>query len=293
MKTQEFASIVEQAVHDWSVHRAARLAAALSYYTLLSLAPLLVLAVALAGLVFGEQAARGEISEQVSALLGPEVARALQSLLRNAHEPHKGVLGTLVSTIVLFFGASGVFGELQSSLDHIWQVQPKPGRGVWGVVRDRLTSFTMVLSVGFLLLVSLVLSSAISTVGGLLERALPGGELLWAALDFFFSLLVVSTLFALIFKTVPDVKVTWRETWPGAFLTALLFTVGKSLLALYLGHSSVASPYGAAGSVIVLVVWVYYSAQILFFGAEFSRVYTQRRRPQIPPRSNAMRIAPQ
>lgn len=281
-------SLLKETISDWSDDSAARLAAALAYYTLLSIAPLVVLAVAIAGLAFGEEAARGQISEQIGAVVGEQAAEAVETIARNARAPETGVLSSVLGVIVLLFGASGVFGELQSSLDTIWEVQPKPGRGILGVIKDRFFSFTMVVGVAFLLLVSLVLSTVLAALGRYLSGALPGGAALWTALNFVLSLGLITLLFALIFKVVPDAEIRWRDVWVGALVTALLFTVGKLLIGLYLGRSSLVSSYGAAGSIVALVVWVYYSSQIVFLGAEFTQVYARRFGSRIKPSADAV-----
>jgi membrane protein len=288
MRLKTVWQLIKTTFEGWSEDDATRLAAALAYYTVLSLAPLLVLAVAVAGLVFGDEAARGQIAKELSALVGPEAGAGIQTVLSHARKPGEGTWGSILGGAVLLFGASGVFGELQSALNTVWKVQPKPGRGVWGIVRDRFFSFTMVMGVAFLLLVSLIFSAALSAMGAFFSDLLPGGELLWQILNAGISIAVISLLFALLFKVVPDIEVAWRDVWPGAVCTALLFTVGKFVLGLYLGRASVASPYGAAGSLIVLVVWVYYAAQILFLGAEFTRVYAQWRGARIVPDEDAV-----
>ncbi len=284
-----FLSDLKGAAVAWYGDNATRLASSLASSTLLSLAPLLVLAVSLAGMVFGEDAARGQIAQEVSKFIGPEAGRGVQDVVSHARTPESGFYGTVVGVTVLLFGASGVFGELQSALNTIWKVEPKPGRGIWGVIRDRFTSFTMVLSVAFLLLVSLVLSTVLSVLGSRFQQVMPGGDSLWQILNFTFSFAVISFLFGLIFKTVPDVEIGFRDVWGGAVLTAFLFSVGKFALGLYLGHSSIASPYGAAGSIIVLVIWVYYSAQILFFGAEFTKVHLERVGVRVAPSEDAVK----
>jgi membrane protein len=215
---------------------------------------------------------------------GPSsAAKGVETVVANAKSPASGTLATILGALALCVGATGVFGELQYSLNRIWEVKAKPGRGIWGEVKDRFFSFTMVLGVAFLLLVSLVLSAALSAVGRRFASALPGGELVWQIVNFVFSFVMVTGLFALIYKVVPDAKIRWADVWPGALVTALLFTLGKSLLGIYLGKASVGSAYGAAGSLVVLVVWVYYSAQILFLGAEFTQVYARRRGSEIKP----------
>jgi membrane protein len=282
--------LLKETAADWKEDKADRLAAALAFYTVLSLAPLVVIAVGVAGLVVGEEAARGQLSGQIAALVGPQAAPAVEGILANAHRPSTGVVSTAVGVAVLLTGASGVFGELQDSLNTIWEVTPKPGRGVWGVLRDRFFSFTMVLGVGFLLLVSLVVSAGLAAVGDVLSSSLPGGEALWRAVNFVVSFGVITALFALIYKLVPDVKVRWGDVWVGAAVTALLFTLGKIGIGLYLGKSTVASAYGAAASVVVITIWVYYSAQILFMGAEFTQVYARRFGSRIEPSANAIPV---
>jgi membrane protein len=287
-KVRDAWAVIKETASDWSEDDAARLAASLAYYTLLSIAPLIVLAVAIAGLVFGEDAARGQIASQIGALVGTQAAQAIEAIARNANAPETGVVSSLIGIVVLLFGASGVFGELQSSLNAIWEVEPKPGRGVLGIVKDRFFSFTMVVGVAFLLLVSLVLSAAVAALGSYLSGALPGGEALWTVLNLALSIAIVTLLFALVFKVVPDVEIRWRDVWVGAFVTALLFSLGKFLIGLYLGKSSFTSSYGAAGSVVALVVWVYYTSQIVFLGAEFTQVYARRFGSRIMPSEKAV-----
>lgn len=282
--------LLKQTTDDWSDDNASRLAAALAYYTILSIAPMMVLAVAVAGLVFGEDAARGQIGAQIGAVVGPQAGDAIQTIIANAKAPEAGLWSTAVGMAVLFFGASGVFGELQASLNTVWDVAPKPGRGVWGFASQRFFSFTMVLGVAFLLLVSLALSAALSAIGNVVTGTLPGGAVMWQAVNFVVSLGMITVLFAMIYKVIPDAKIAWRDVWVGAFVTSLLFSLGKYALGLYVGRASLASPYGAAGSVIVLVVWVYYAAQILLLGAEFTQAYARRFGHDIEPSAHAMRV---
>lgn len=283
-------TILKETGADWSNDNATRLAAALAYYTVLSIAPLLVLAVSIAGLVFGEEAAKGQIASELAGVVGPQAGEGIQTVLTHAKSPEKGALGSILGGVVLLFGASGVFGELQSSLNTIWEVAPKPGRGIWGFLRQRFFSFSMVLGVAFLLLVSLVLSAALAGLGRVLEGSLPGGAQLWQVVNFIISLSLITALFALLFKVVPDANVQWKDVWVGAAVTAVLFVIGKFALGVYLGRASVASPYGAAGSIIVLVIWVYYAAQILFLGAEFTQVFARRRGARIEPSSHAVPV---
>jgi membrane protein len=281
-------SVVRETASDWSDDNASSLAAALAYYTLLSIAPLVVLAVAIAGLAFGEEAARGQIADQIGAVVGSQAGESVEAIAKNARAPETGVVSTIIGLIVLLFGASGVFGELQTSLNAIWEVKPKPGRGLLGVIKDRFFSFAMVLGVAFLLMVSLVVSAGLAAAGVFFESALPGGEALWAVINFALSLGIITVLFALIFKVVPDAQIRWRDVWVGALVTAALFSIGKLLLGLYLGKSSFTSSYGAAGSVVALIVWVYYSSQIVFMGAEFTQVYARRFGSRIEPSKDAV-----
>lgn len=281
---------VKETASDWLDDEASRLAASLAYYSLLSLAPLLVIVVAIAGLFLGPDAARGRVAGQLASVVGAEPALGIQSILASARSPTSGVVSMAIGIATLFIGASGVFGELQSSLNTIWGVKPKPGRGIWGELSSRFLSFTMVLGVAFLLLVSLVVSAVLSAIGTRFSAALPGGEALWQVVNFLFSLACVTGLFALIFKYIPDVEIMWRDVWLGAAFTAGLFTVGKLLLGLYLGKAAVGSSYGAAGSLIALVVWVYYAAQILFMGAEFTSVQARRHGREIRPNEDAISV---
>jgi membrane protein len=260
------------AVEEWLGQRAASKGAALAYYTLFSMAPILVLVLAIAGAIFGPDAARGEIFEQLTGLLGPSAAEAIETLLAGARNPKAGRIATAIATLLLFVGATTVFAELKESLDEIWHVPAKTGAGIAAALRTRLLSFGLVLVLAFLLLVSLVVSAGLAVLerywGGLWNEAL-----LMAWLSDAFSFCVIASLFAVIYKMLPQIRLSWRDVWIGAVGTAALFTIGKYLIGAYLGNSSVASSYGAAGSVIALLLWVYYSAQIFFLGAEFTRQY--------------------
>lgn len=273
---------------EWTKDRATRLAAALAFYSLLSLAPLVVLAVHVAGMVFGEAAAKGQISAELGSVMGPSAAEAVESIVAHADRPEStGIGGTVVGTVILLFGASGVLGELQSAMNTIWGVAPRPGRGILGVIRDRFFSVTLVLGAAFLLLVSLIISAGLVALGEYLANLLSVYWLMRLA-NFVITLGVTTTLFALMFKFIPDAKVGWKPAWMGAVVTALLFSLGKLLLGLYFAHSSVASSYGAAGSLVATIVWVYYSAQIWFLGAEFTEVYARRSGQAITPAPDAV-----
>ncbi len=266
--------LVKGAASEWVADNAMRLSAALAYYTMLSVAPLLVVVTAIGGLAFGPEAAQGQLVHEMKDMVGTEGAQALQTMLAHAYKPATGIIASAVGIVVLLLGATGVFVELQDSFNTIWGVTCQAPSGVWGFIRTRLLSFLMILVVGFLLLVSLVISAALTAVGTYFDGMSPA--FLWEAVNFLVSLGVIAVLFALMFKFLPDVHIGWKDVWVGAILTAVLFTVGKYLIGLYLGSSSVGSTYGAAGSLAVFLVWVYYSALILFFGAEFTQVYANR-----------------
>lgn len=283
--------LLKQTATEWVADKAPMLGAALAYYTLFSMAPLLLISIAIAGLVLGEEAARGQIFEQLNGLLGAEAANAMQDMMASAgSKPASGVTATVIGLVTLLFGASGVFGQLQASLNLIWNVEAKPGRGIKGVVINRILSFGFTLTVGFLLLVSLLLTASLAFVTKWMGSLAPGIGFIGPIFDIALSLSVITLLFALIFKFLPDAKINWHDVWIGAFITALLFTLGKFGLGFYLGRSSVTSSYGAAGSLIVLLLWVYYSAQILFFGAEFTQVYANRFGSRVQPSDNAVFI---
>lgn len=273
---------------EWSKDKVPQLGAALAYYTIFSIAPLVLIAIALAGIVFGEEAARGEIMQQISATVGPSVAEAIQAILAQAQDKATSGMATLIGVAVLLFGASGVFIQLQDALNTIWKVEAKPEGGIWSLVRDRLLSFTVVLGTGFLLLVSLVASAALAALSKYFTPAdLPGGAFAWQTLNNLLSFALVTVLFAFIYRVLPDVHVGWRHVWTGALIAALLFTVGKYVIGLYLGRSGTASAFGAAGSLVVILVWVYYSAQILLLGAEVTRSHALYQGAQIEPKANA------
>ena len=279
-------SLASDTYAEWSKDKVPRLGAALAYYTAFSLAPLLLIAISIAGLVLGKEAAQGRVQDELALLLGSRGASAVQEMIANAWKPATSRWSLGIGVVLLLFGASGVFGQLQDALNTIWEVQPDPHRGIRGTIRDRFFSFVMVLGTGFLLLVSLLLSAA---VGALTDRLGAAGP----AISVVVSLFLATGLFAAIFKVLPDAQVRWRDAWVGAAATALLFAVGKELLGLYLGRSSVASSYGAAGSVLVLLLWVYYAAQILFLGAEFTQVWANRFGGRVRPARGAVPLRPE
>ena len=259
----------------WVDHNTPRLGAALAYYTVLSMAPLLVVAIGIAGLVFGDQAARGEIVSQISDLVGNDIGRIVQDLLKSAHQQDHGIAASVFGGVTLLIGASAVFGELRDSLNLIWNHETKT-IGFTGFIRYRLFTFAVVMAVGFLLLVSLVVNTMLAFLSTLVGSFIAVPPTVALVLEPLISIVVTTLLFALTYKYIPDVPVKWRDVQIGALFTAILFSVGKSLIGLYLGKASVGSAYGAAGSLVVLLVWVYYSSQIFFFGAEFTKVYSER-----------------
>jgi membrane protein len=246
--------------------------------------------VGIAGLVFGEEAARGEIIRQITGLVGERSAAMIQDMLQQARHPQTGTVGSIIGVATLLLGASGVFGQLQDALNTVWGVKPKPGRGLMGILRDRFMSFVTLLGTGFLLLVSLVLDAALAAIGKAFSGWLPAPEPVLQAVNQVVSFSVITLLFAMMFKILPDVKIRWQDVWIGAVVTAVLFTVGKFVIGLYLGKTDVGSVFGAAGSLVILLVWIYYSAQILLFGAEFTAVYADRYRSHIPAAENAVPV---
>lgn len=270
-------SLAKEAFASWQDDYAPSMGAALAYYTVFSIAPLLLIVISVAGLVFGEEAARGEIFGQLAGLMGADGARALESLLESFRRPETGVTATLVSLAVLLVGATTVFAELQDALDRIWRAPARDqAGGLWGLLRARLLSFGMILGIGFLLIVSLIVSAALAAFGQWWGAALGGWETLAQALNAVVSFAFITAVFAMIYKLMPRVKIAWRDVWTGAAVTALLFTLGKTLIGLYIGRSGIASGFGAAASLIVVLLWVYYSAQIFLMGAEFTWVYAHR-----------------
>ena len=276
MSLSAFWQLLKETYTQWSAAKPFQLAAALSYYTLFSLAPLLLISIAVAGLVFGREATEQQILTTFQGLVGPQGAEAIQGLLHGASTPESGILATMIGIVTLLIGAGGVVGQLQEALNTIWEVKANPEWGLWGLLRTRFVSFAMVLGVGFLLLVSLLISAVLAAMIQVMSGMLPGSEMLWHGLEFLVSLGLITLLFALIYKVLPDVEIAWRNVWIGAGMTALLFTVGKFLLGLYLGQKGITSPYGAAGSLVLVLLWVYYSGLIFFFGAAFTKVHASR-----------------
>ena len=276
---RSFRSLISATVSSWSAINAPRLGAALAFYTTLSMAPLLVVTVGIAGVVFGKSAAQGQLEYQIQSLVGPEGGAAIQSLLLDGHRNPSGTTGILVAIVgivMLLIGASGVFGELRDSLNLVWGAKLSGTGGLWGLIRSRFFSFALVVGLGFLLIVSLVLSAAIAAAGKFFGQFLPAPEGLLHLGSTVASFLALTLVFALLYKVVPDVHIEWQDVWIGAAVTSLLFSIGKFAIGLYIGKAGIGSAYGAAGSLVVFLVWVYYSAQIFFLGAQFTHIFSER-----------------
>jgi membrane protein len=269
-------SLLVETFFEWSEDRAPRLGAALAYYTVFALAPGLIVIIAVAALLLGKEAAQGQIIGEVQNLVGFAGAQAVTAAIESARGAGRSAVATGLAAITLLFGLWGVFGELQDALNTIWGVTTKPGRGVIAVVKERFWSFAMVVGIGFLLLVSLAASAWLAALGKVFSRLLPLPAPVMETANALLSFVIIGLMFAVMYKLLPDVRVAWGNVWLGAAVTALLFTIGKSLIGLYLGRSTLASVYGAAGSLVVILLWIYYSAQIVFFGAEFTKVYSRR-----------------
>jgi len=284
--------LLRQTFSEWLEDKAPQLGAALAYYTVFSLAPLILVLLAIVGLIFRNDpgGAWNKITEQMSYFLDKSAVEVVQNIAQKAAQPNKSLLATIIGILLALFGASGVFGQLQDALNTIWGVKVKPGGGIWGFLRSRFLSFAMVGGVCFLLLVSLTMEGVLKGFSHYVQAVLPGGIVIALAVYWIFDLAVVILLFAIIFKFLPDAKIQWRDVWIGAAMTAIFFAFGKWALGLYLGSGSAASAYGAASSLITLLLWVYYSSQILLFGAEFTQVYACRAGRGVAPDEHATRI---
>ena len=274
MNFKRIYDLCKKAVTAWVDDFAPSMGAAISYYTVFSLAPLLIIVIAIAGAVFGRDAVQGQIVAQLSGLIGKDGATAVQGLIKSASDPGKGLVAGIISFVVLVIGATTVFGELQSALDRIWKVpeKDKPS-GIWGILRARFLSFGLVLGLAFMMMVSLIVSAGVAAFGNWSSSLAPGWEILLQIINIAVSLAITTLLFAMIYKLMPSVKIAWRNVWVGAAVTAVLFEVGKLLIGLYIGKSGVNESFAAAGSLVVLLAWVYYAAQIFLLGAEFTKVY--------------------
>lgn len=291
MQARTAYELLRDAGAAWVEDKAPRLGAALAYYSIFSLAPLLIIAIAIAGFVFGTDAAERQVVTTLRGLLGQDGAQAVHEMLKNANRPGQGLLGAAIGIGTLLFGAAGLFGQLKDALNTVWGVAPKPGGSLWGTVRERFFSITMVLGTGFLLLVSLVVTAVISALATWFSHLLPGADWLWQGVNLAVGLAATAAIFAALFRFLPDAKVAWQDVWIGAALTAAFFAVGRFVLGYYLASSSVAGPFGAAGSLVIVLLWVYYSAQIMLYGAEFTKVYAHRCGQAIAPDADAMLLS--
>jgi membrane protein len=282
--------LIKHTFQDWLEDGAPRLAAALSYYAIFSLVPLLVIAIGIAGLFFQQGQVQAQVGGQISRIVGAEAAETVMGWLDATATREGGIIATVLGFLALLFGATGFFGQLQTSLNIIWEVHPAPNRGVKGMLKDRFTSFLLILFIGLLLLILVVLNTVLSTMGDFIESLLPGGQFIWMVVNYAINLALVVVLFAAIFKVLPDVQIRWRDVWVGALATAVLFVIGQILIGLYLANAAVGSAYGAAGSAIIFLLWIYYSTQILFLGAEFTQVYARRHGTEILPTENAISL---
>ncbi len=276
--------LLRDTFQQWNNDKASTWAAALAYYTIFSIGPLLLIAISIAGLVFGEQAAQGQITGRVEGIVGRDAAQVVQGLLQAANKRQEGIIGTTIGIVTLLLGASGFFGQLQTALNEMWKVEP-PKRSVFQTIVSRGLTFVMVLGAGILVIALLAVSAAISAITAFFGQLLPGplAGILLGVVDFVVSFGVITAIFAAIYRVLPDTTVDWRDVWLGAAFTALLFVIGKVALGIYLGRASVGSAFGAAGSLVVLLVWIYYSAQIFLFGAEFTQVFSNKYGPkQVP-----------
>ena len=274
MRLADLWPLIKQSITSWSDDYAPSMGAALAYYTVFSIAPLLLIVISIAGLIYGEDAARGAIFTQISGLVGAEGATAIQGLLKSVNKPSESIVATVIGLVTLLLGATTVFGELQDALNRIWRAPALVEKGgLWKLLRRRLLAFGMILTIGFLLIVSLLLSALLAAFSNWFGPNFVGWEILLHVVNFTISFGVTTVLFAMIYKIMPRVNIAWRDVWLGAAVTSILFSVGKFLIGLYLGKSSVASGFGAAGSLAVLLVWIYYSTQVFLMGAEFTWVY--------------------
>jgi membrane protein len=285
-------SLLKQTFQEWLQDKAPQLGAALAYYTVFSLAPLVLVLLSIVGVLFRDDPAGAwnRVTQQMSYFLDPSAVQVVQNIAQKASQPGKSTIATVIGIALALFGASGVFGQLQDALNTIWGVKAKPGRGIWGFLRSRFLSFAMVAGICFLLLVSLAIEALLKGFSHYVQSVLPGGIAVALAVYLIFDFAIVVLLFAMIFKFLPDVKIKWRDVWIGAVITAILFGIGKWLLGFYLGSGAAGSVYGAASSLITLLLWVYYSSQILLFGAEFTQVYAGRAGRGIEPAEYAVRI---
>ena len=287
MSAKAFLDLLKGAFKSWTEDKASRLGAALAYYTIFSIGPLLVVIIAIAGFVFGQSASQGQIVGSIKSVVGDDGARMIQAMVKSASNPTAGIIATVIGGVTLLLGAAGIFGQLKDALNTIWDVKAKAGGGIMSTIKRNFLSFGMLLGTGFLLLVSLVINAALSAVSKFVENTIPGGPLLWQIVNYVVTLGVITLLFAMIYKVLPDADIPWNNVWIGAVATALLFVLGQVVLGIYFSLSNPGSAFGAAGSLVLILVWIYYSAQILFFGAEITDVYSKKHGSPVRPSQHA------
>ena len=283
--------LLKGTVKEWSYDKCPQLGAALAYYTVFSLAPLMLLLLAVSGWIYGSsEGARQKVLEQLQYFIDPSGLRVIQDIANSASQPKASILAAAIGVLIALFGASGIFGQLQDALNTIWDVKPKPNQGIWGFLRARFLSFGMVGGVCFLLLVSLTIENLLRGLHNFLQAIVPGGHYVGLTVFYLFDLAIIVSLFAMIFRYLPDAKIVWRDVWTGAGLTAASFLIGKFLLSLYLSSGAAGSAYGAASSLVALLLWVFYSAQILLFGAEFTKIYANTYGSRVEPEEYAVKV---
>jgi len=291
MNPKTIFALVKNSFKEWSEDKASRLGASLAYYTIFSIGPLLLICVVIASRVVSN--AEDQVVSQISSVVGPQGGQIIRQMIDNSNKGSGSIIAAVVGIVLLILGAAGVFGQLQDALNTIWEVKPKPGQGILATLKQRFLSFTMVLGTGFLLLVSIVVSALVAGFGVWLNSVLPGGQLVGQLINIVPLLIVLTLMFALMFKYLPDVEIAWKDVWLGAFITALLFSVGQFVLALYLSFGNVGSAFGAAGSLVVVLVWIYYSSLIFLFGAEFTQVYANTYGSHFKLAPNAVSLTPE
>src|SRR3954463_7631667 len=288
MKVRSVLGLFKTAAKDFSADAAPRLGASLAYYTIFSLSPLLIIVIAIAGFLMGPDNNAGKmIHDQIAGMVGPQSAETIQSMMNRPGMEKQSLISSIMAVITLLLGSTGMFIELQAALNIVWDVKQQPGTGIWGFIKHRLLSFAMVFTIGFLLLVSLVLTAAISALGGMMSRWMPNMEAMSQILNFVASFGIITVLFVCIFKFMPDVRIPWKTVWVGAAFTSLLFAIGKFGLGMYLGKNTASNAFGPAKSLVILLLWVYYSAQIMFFGAELTQAYAKLSGVKVEPKEHA------
>ena len=287
MRPKDIFVLLKDTFKAWSEDKASRLGAALAYYAIFAIGPLLLVIIAIVGFVFGEEAAQGQIAGSIGGVVGPDGAETIEGIVENAGNTGTGIVATVVGALLLMMSAAGIFGQLQDALNTIWGVAAKKGGGIVAMLKARGLTFLMVLGMGLILIASLAVNAVLAALGDTLTDVIPGGPLIWQLVNYAVSLAVMVLIFATIFKVLPDVRIGWKDVWVGALVSAVLFILGQIALGFYFGMSDVGSPFGAAGSLVSILVWIYYSAQILFFGAEFTQVYADRYGSSVEPSAHA------